>query len=526
MAETVNAILDRTIDYAFATHPEMFGGFDRTAVQQSFATALAAVFPEEVSLSTTSPDFESVIFQLTTELSKDPVWYDNITAATGQTLIRWISAGIAYSQFSIERALQEAFGHLASSDSSIYAAAEWVGVRVQRVIPATVTVRLTRIDRPTLVELPEFTAFNIGTVPFFNRNKIIFQVDQMTVDVQLTQGEVLYSKFTATGQPYQELEIGDSTHDLSDTDVFVWVGGERWERSDQNPWLFNQNELKFLDATTPTGNLNIVFGNNIFGKSPDIGQTIDVIWVRSRGEIAHNAQSGLDVTYNGPSIDDDITGITLSNVGSARDMIGSAYYARMAPHMRAAGQNAVRRQDYRRWATDYPGIKDAMFRGQAELGPHKRSLMNVIGATVLTDNPMNSGEWDAFISYIQERGIFQCEYVRMDPAIIYTDVVADVWCSPKSSLTNIKAELEAKVRDLFKLRLGWLGWEVYKSDIIDILEGTGELGSRVEYVNLITPVNNVLLPNKAAYIKLNTVTLNMKYSTRDNFAGRLDINQV
>lgn len=526
MAITVNAVLDRAIDYAYATYPTVFAGFERSFMQEAFSAALTQVFPNEVALSTTSPDFESIILQLTTELSKNPVWYDSSTADTGRTLIRMVAAGIAYSQFSIERALQESFGHLASSPSSIYASAELLGVRVTRVVPAVVQVRLTRLDRATLFELPRFTVFSIGQQQFFNRDKITFPVDFYTVDVQLTQGTLYYNTFKGTGQPYQELEIGDGTKDLSDTDVYINVGGRDWERSNKNPWLFTEQEEKFGDNTTPNGDIQILFGNDIFGKAPPIASTIIVTWVRTLGEKAHFAQSGLPVTYNGPSINDQISGETLSNISLARDMIGPDFYARTASYARAAGENAVRRQDYRRWAIEYPGVKDALFRGQAELGPHKRSMMNVIGATVMSTTPLSNDDWIRFVTFMQEKGIFQCHFVRMDPAVVQADVEADIYCSPKASLAVIKDKLENNIRELFALRLGWLGFEIWKSDITDILEGVGELGGLVEYVDLLKPTTNLKLANKASYINLRSVKLNMFYSTRENASGRIDINQA
>lgn len=523
-SETRNALLDKTIDVAYADNPTLFGGFDRAVIQQAFAAALDSLFPAEIALSTTSPDFESVMLQLLTELSNDPVWYDFSTSKTGQTLIRAVAAGIAYDQFSIERALQEAFGHLASSPNAIYATTELLGVRVSRVIPATVTVRFVRSDMATLFELPAFTTFTIDSVQFFNRDRIIFPIDSAQVDAQLAQGTLLSNDFLATGQPYFELEIGDGTADFSDTDVYVSVAGKAWQRSVEAPWTFTEQDEKFYDTTAPNGNIRISFGNNVFGKAPAINTTLGVTWVRTLGEAGHNFASGLDVTYNGPSIDTQLVGTTLSNITNARDMQEPDFYAKMAPHMRASPQNAVRRPDYRRWATEYPGVRDALFRGQAELGPQKRSMMNVIGVTLLTDTTFDDVQWYEFSSYMQEKGIFQCQFLRIDPQVIPVFVEADVYCSTKSSLPTIQTTLEQNVRSLFQYRLGWIGYEIWKSDITDILEGVGELGGIVEYVDLKSPTSNLVMTDKASYIQLTGVKLNMFYSKRDNFAGRLDIN--
>lgn len=525
MAETtINALVDRAVAKAYADHPELFGGYDPAVMSQVFNTAMAELFPSQVALSTVSPDFESVMLQLATELSKDPVWYDFIQAGTGQTLLRFIAAGIAYDQFSIERALQEGFGHLASSDQSIYASAEQLGVRVTRVVPPRVTVRLTRTDVATILELSKFTLFAINDIPFFNRKRIVFPLDVAVLDVELIQGTLYTAELTASGQPYFEIELGDGTKDISDVDVYVTVGGEEWQRSVDNPWNFLEDEKVFWDSTSPNGNLVIKFGNNIFGAAPTINAPILVRWVRTIGEKAHSAISNLEVTYQGPSINTQLSGITISGVEKGRDMQDASFYALMAPHMRAAGKNAVRRSDYRRWAVEYPGVKDALFRGQAELGPNKRSMMNVIGVTLLTEIPLTDFAYDRFVEYIQSRGIYQCEFLRMDPVAHDMQIIADVYCNQRASLSSVQAKLTQQIQDLFSYRLGWLGYEIQLSDITDALEGVGEMGGLIEYVLIQSPSKEQIpvLANKASYVRLTNLQLNMHYSTRGNFAGRID----
>lgn len=523
MATTVNALLDKTIEYAYANNPTLFGGFDRQVIRTAFANALTSLFPKEVALSTVMPDYESVVLQLTSKLSEDPVWYDAITAATGQTLIRFVAAGITYSQFSIERALQEAFPQYASSDSSIYATTELLGVRVRRVIPATVTVQLTRLDAALLLELPALTPFTINNVQFFNREAIIFPIDIRTVDVVLAQGIVYTSTLIANGQPSQDIEIGDGTKDISDTDVYVTVGDRVWKRVTDGPWRYAETDEVFFETTSPSSNIMLTFGDNSFGKMPTINSVIAVKWVRTLGEVAHHFVSGLEVDYNGPSIDNQIEGITLTNITNARNMALADFYARMAPHMYSRRDRAVRRSDYRSFAVEYPGVKDALFRGQAELGPHKRSMMNVVGATLLTETAFNAAGWDAFVEYMQGVGIFQCEFLRMDPTPINVEITANVYCSQRASLSTVQQLLISNVQKLFQYRLGWIGYPIYMSDITNVLEGVGETGGLVEFVELLSPTTNLTLSSATNYLHLTNVTLNMKYTTRNDFTGRLDM---
>lgn len=441
MADTINSLVNIAISKAYADNPTLFGGFPEIVIRDAFANAIDALFPAKVELSTTAPDYESVVIQLTTELSKDAIWYDFNTAATGQALIRYIAAGIAYGQFSIERALQEAFPSTASSENSIFAITDLLGVRVQRVIPAHVTVRLTRTDTATLFELPRFTAFTINEVAFFTRERIIFPIDIMTIDVELYQGTLLQLEVASNGQPFIDIELGDGNKDISDVDTYVWVNDREWKRSVDNVWNFKELDEFFWDHTTPSGNLMVSFGSGLFGKVPPINSTIKIIWSRSIGEVGNYFATNLTVTYKGPSLPTQLTGVTVSNITGAKNMLNADFYSLMAPNARAAGKNAVRRSDYRKHAVEYPLVRDALFRGQAELGPKKRSMMNVIGVTLLTDVQLDSLEWSRFVEYMTNKGIYQCQFLRMDPAPVNMVIEADIFCSQKASLETVRQTL-------------------------------------------------------------------------------------
>lgn len=523
MADTVNSLVNSAISKAYAENPSMFGGFPEIVIRDAFASAMNELFPAKVELSTTVPDYESIVIQLTTELSKDAIWYDFNTAATGQALIRYIAAGIAYGQFSIERALHEAFPSTASSDNSIFAIADLLGVRVQRVIPAHVTVRLTRTDTATLFELPRFTTFTINDIPFFSRERIIFPVDIQTIDIELHQGTLLQLEVGSNGQPFMDIELGDGNKDLSDVDTYVWVNGREWKRSVDNVWNFKELDEFFWDHTTPSGNLMVSFGSGIFGKVPPVNALIKIIWARCLGEVSNYSATDLTVTYKGPSLNTQLTGVTVSNITGAKDMLNADFYSLMAPNARASGKNAVRCSDYRRHAVEYPLVRDALFRGQAELGPRKRSMMNVIGVTLLSDVQLNDLEWARFVDYMTSKGIYQCEFRRMDPTPVNITIVADIFCSQKASLETVRQILLSEISKMFELRLGGLGYSIARSDITDVLEGIGETGGLVDYVVLKQPTTDSFLTNKAQYIRLQSVTLNMFYSTRANFSGRLDL---
>mgnify|MGYP006907741706 CR=1 FL=1 len=97
-----------------------------------------------LKLSDTSPDFESLVLQLQLFLDSKGTWSDVLPSSLGQTLIEMMAAVGAFNQFAIESALREAFLTTAKRQSSVYAVARMLGVRLVRKSPASVSVNLQR----------------------------------------------------------------------------------------------------------------------------------------------------------------------------------------------------------------------------------------------------------------------------------------------------------------------------------------------------------------------------------------------
>lgn len=85
-----------------------------------------------LKLSDTSPDFESLVLQLQLFLDSKGTWSDVLPSSLGQTLIEMMAAVGAFNQFAIESALREAFLTTAKRQSSVYAVARMLGVRLVR----------------------------------------------------------------------------------------------------------------------------------------------------------------------------------------------------------------------------------------------------------------------------------------------------------------------------------------------------------------------------------------------------------
>src|SRR5438093_9888826 len=102
-----------------------------------------------LTLSQTTPDFESLVIQLQLFLNSRATWADLLTSSTGQTLIEMMAAVGTFNQFAIEVAAREGFLDTAVRESSVYAITRMLGVRISRKNPAGCDVTLTRTGDTT-----------------------------------------------------------------------------------------------------------------------------------------------------------------------------------------------------------------------------------------------------------------------------------------------------------------------------------------------------------------------------------------
>jgi len=527
---TISKLSTAVVDNLFIEYPSLFGVASKSVYVNAFQAAASAIIGTDIALDTTTPDYERVMMTLIQELSKNNEWRDLITAGSGQALLRMISSGIAFDQYSIERAFQEAFISSASSENSIYAATRMLGVRPRRKLPAAVQVTFTRQDVATYYEIPAISKFTINNVDYFSREKIGFKSSQTSVNATLYQGLVVTEVVTSDGEPFQEFVFGDGSRSVADADVHITINSVEWEIVQNGPWTLGLSEFKYYETTRANGDVGVEFGNGDYGAIPTVNTKITITWVKTLGKDGNVTANGLVVKWTDMPTGILISGVTTTPSSGGDDEISPFEYRKTAPNLRAANSRAVRRSDYKDLAIQFSGVRDALFRGQAELAPGRRSMMNVIGVTLLTDTLFTATEFSKFDTEFKENlGIYQCEFLRIDPTPVDVSIKATVYCRAEANLNDVKATLTKGIEALFAYRRGYLGYNIYRTDITDVLNGritdspNESLEQQVEYVVLDTPTTDTVLVDHTYYARLISVDLTLAYTTRGGFGGRLDL---
>jgi len=530
MASTISRLSERVVDDLFTEYPDMFVAVSKAAYVNALQQALINIVDTDIELSRTQPDYESVMLRLVQALSALPEWYDLITASTGHSIIRTIATSIAYSQFSIERAYQEAFMYSASSNNSIYSSVRMLGLRPQRRQPSRVNAQLTRAEAIDILTIPAYSIFTIGDMKFFNREAIIFNVNVFTTTKQLFQGVLVNETITSDGEPFQKYTVGTGEFNASDIDVTVTIDNVVWTRSLDGPHLFGREERIYNESTAQNGDIELQFGNGEFGRIPQLSSAINVLWVKTLGKDADVSTSGLVVKWDQAPVGVRVTGITLTNIESGGEYIQPEVYKKIAPSMYAAQNRAVRRSDFKAQALKFPGVYDALFQGQAELAPGRRSMMNVIGYTLLTDDNWTLANFQNFEDkFTQDYAIYRLEFLRISSIPVVQNIKATIFCNPDADLQEVQDILTENLRKLYEKRVGYLGRSMYRTDISDVLNGRNanipneKLERQVEYVILDDSVTDMVITNRRQWIQLGSISLTMQYTTRSGYSGRLDL---
>lgn len=471
-----------------------------------------------LELSKIKPSFESIKGQLQAYLRQKDSWRDLIQAGVGETLLEFIAAIGDYGQTSIQRAYQEG-SFDARLTSSVYTLTRFLGVHIDRKIPAQVNVALWEDpDHPLSgVAIPSLSQWSVNGLPFFNRDPIVLNGNTADnpYNVTLYQGQIQVETFLSTGTPFQVMEIGFNDYRVADKDVYCFIDNNtEYQRIIDGLWHYEKDDLVFAEDTTGNGNVEITFGNSVYGKTPGINSLISFVYALTDGSAQNTTAKDLVVALvdTNDTVPDRIKtstsnelldaknnlrtliGITTSAIFNGSDEKSKEFYAAIAPGIRAANERTVTRPDHRALGMDFPNVADVLFQGQKELNPRKTAWTNVVGVTVLKNDGtlFTDDEWFSYVDYLTNLEIGRVEFFRIDPQPVYFDFYGDVYCTQKTDLVNIKSFIQANVAEFFRPKIGIIGRSVYENDA-ETLYKFRYASMEVDYVQNVTPNTDTIL---------------------------------
>jgi hypothetical protein len=435
-----------------------------------------------IELSNISPDFADLVTQLQTQLATKDAWKDRLTTSTGQTLVEFIAAIGAYSQYSIESSFQEEWPQSAKNANSIYAASNFLGVRVNRKGPTSITV-LMSASVPTTV--PVNGQFVGAGSYWFNRTPLVLTSTPSLVT--LFQGEVKTSTFYGLGSNFQAFVTTEPNFVVSDTDILLTINSISVPVIPEGLWT-KPGLAGVGDVTLPSGQMMLLFGNDVYGSKAGVNDLCVVKYIVTLGLNGDNIPTlGQTVSLE---TDPTITGKATTQASGGGDQNNYLVYKNITPALFGSFNSSITASQYKRLPLQYPGVLDAQTFAQHEVNPFALTWMNVIKVCLLTTTPFDINQWRAFETWYQDQTMYSTRLYREDPIASNIVVDAKIFCKNFANLSQIKVNAGTAVSALLQARQGILGLDIYRSDIIKAIMDSD---SNIEYVILNSPTTDIIL---------------------------------
>lgn len=500
----------------------------------------------ETKLSNVRPDFESLVEDLRSGLGAYDSWEDILPFSAGTAMIEFMAAIGTMLNYSIEKAAQEQNFDTMGIDSSVYRLARTLGVNPNRRYPASVVVSFT-VDATAAV-IPKYTQFQVDGIDYYNYEEITINpsVGASVDNITLYQGTINTKRYVGTGKAYQVIRFGQN-FTASEHFVSVRVGAVEFTRVKHPLWMTVDNETNpFWDTTLPDGSVQLVFGNEEFGTIPEVGSQIFITYAETLGSEANTPESGLRV-----SLIDTVTGIS-NLVGTSKTALGGGTpqggkdadsvddLKWQAPRLYAAGERAVRREDWRALIISWIeadiidasvwGEHEERFTGSGCLGPFNMNVvyicpllsagtLHAIPVSDTNGNTVNIDKTPDLLAYLEDRKYVNSTVVIRHPEEFPVDLDISVFVFTGVQVDFITSTITTALNKLFSKRRGALGSTHQASDITDVIKSFSQVdycvinSIKVQVDNTLTTVDKVVL-SKIQYAKLNNLNITVQTTER------------
>ena len=475
----------------------------------------------EPDFDATTPNWYQLSSQFQSWLATKPGWSQQFAATLGTTLSELVAATTSFLIQGTETALQESFPNLAQRDSSVYAGMNMLGVNIGRKTGACVSVQLTRSDYtvvninitisqnyydvdptvfldpanisvsvakavyttwtlagnrinfgtnmigqavsisikylPNQIIIPKFSTFSVSK-PFFNKDIISFASHQTTCVATLYEG--IIKTYSAIGSSdFYTVTLPDSFFTVDDVNVSI---NNVWWTCVDSLWAASPTDTVFMVITLGTGETQIVFGDNLCGKSVN-NLPITVQYSVTSGSAGNVPNIGIKVLQANNS---NIVGTSLTPVTGGSDEKGANVYRTIGPYM-SNNQQIIRKQQYVAHILNFPNVSDVVVNNQADIDPQDLRWMNTVRICCLptTGDKLSNEEWSALTADLYAHSIDFITLVRTDPSPYNVNISVVVY-KYRTVINDVVVPVTAAINKLFVRCPKFIGKAVTMSDVI------------------------------------------------------------
>jgi len=371
-------------------------------------------------------DFERLVTQITNRLKATDTWKDTYRSSTGQMLIELYAYIANLTLYYIERRAEESYLDTAQLRSSVVNLVRLINYNPKRKVSAEGVLTFTLGAAHALrVYVSQYTECRTsGGVKYLTTEDVIFVPGQLVADVSAIQGQLIQTNISSTGATNQEYSVADIS--VENTSLTIFVNSEEWEQVSSFTSSINSSHHYIL-RTELDGTITIIFGDNVFGKSPALGDQILIRYVKSDGVDGNVYEAGKITTLSATIYDEVSAVVNDISVTNTDAFIGGANAEGIekirydAPKVFATGDRAVTRADFIAIIKNYAGVADTNVWGEAEENPPDYNMYNRLKLCILMTDwqyPTDLFKGD-MATYLYSKSMMTVKYEYVDAVILY-----------------------------------------------------------------------------------------------------------
>lgn len=268
-------------------------------------------------------------------------------------------------------------------------------------------------------------------------------------NVEIYQGRIKHNKYVVDDiNLSQKFEIDDDTIDISNLDVNVYENARSNSFQAYTPFneiggVTGDSNIYFITENY-SGNYEVSFGDNVFGKKPDRLNIIDFKYISTLGSEANGATI---FDWVGSGISPNITLVSKSSEGSEKEGVESIRFN--APLSFVAQNRTVTIDDYKSIISqNITGIQTLSIWGGQDNNPPEFGKVFISGKPV-DGETLSVQQKDSIESLLKDKKIIAILPKIVDPE--YTYLYFDVLFKYDSNRTSLsRGQLETKVRGVIE----------------------------------------------------------------------------
>lgn len=306
-----------------------------------------------VDLSKTSIDFNELVAELESDLKTRDSFKALFPGETSKVFTEHGAGITALMLYHIHSATQNAFFPTAFSKQAVYALAASLGRPPRRKLGAELEVEVTvNTTLASFVTLPKFSRFSGRGLEWYTTEDYVIPAGPagQTLNITLRQGERITDSFSASGNANQRIEIGEDFN-VDELYLEVRVNGTLYTKNGSSLLNAGAGDTVYAEQTASNGRVLVLFGNNVIGSIPTLGNTIEISYANTKGSTSNSSIIGDTFQYldvfdigGGTLLELALQSTSSSTGGSDEETIDQV--KNVAPKVYAANRRAVRRDDY------------------------------------------------------------------------------------------------------------------------------------------------------------------------------------